>query len=133
MGLFNGELRPEEVFPFPETLTEEQAQNSAMFIDPITKFYEVSNCVDISFAHTDQQLYCHHIKGPALHKWSGPFMFVIIVWPDHLYCHKWPPRPIMVEHKWIKKEVNRIVQDGEARPLSFLYLRLHKQSSNTRL
>lgn len=41
MGLFNGELRPEEVFPFPETLTEEQAQNTAMFIDPITRFYEV--------------------------------------------------------------------------------------------
>ena len=42
MGLFNGELRPEEVFPFPETLTEEEAQNTAMFIDPITRFYEVS-------------------------------------------------------------------------------------------
>lgn len=41
MGLFNGELRPEEVFPFPEVLTEEQAQNTAMFIDPITRFYEV--------------------------------------------------------------------------------------------
>lgn len=42
MGLFNGELRPEEVFPFPETMTEEQAQNTAMFIDPITRFFEVS-------------------------------------------------------------------------------------------
>ena len=41
MGLFNGELRPEEVFPFPEALTEEQLQNTAMFIDPITRFYEV--------------------------------------------------------------------------------------------
>ena len=41
MGLFNGELRPEEVFPFPEVLTEEQSQNTAMFIDPITRFYEV--------------------------------------------------------------------------------------------
>ena len=42
MGLFNGELRPEEVFPFPETMTEEQAQNTVMFIDPITRFFEVS-------------------------------------------------------------------------------------------
>jgi len=41
MGIFNGELRPEEIFPFPEVLNDELAQNTAMFIDPITRFYEV--------------------------------------------------------------------------------------------
>jgi len=41
MGIFNGELRPEEVFPFPEVLTEEQNQNISMFLGPVEKFYEV--------------------------------------------------------------------------------------------
>jgi len=48
MGIFNGELRPEEVFPFPETLTEEQSQNTAMFLDPVEKFYEVCTILVVS-------------------------------------------------------------------------------------
>ena len=41
MGLFNGELRPEEVFPFPEVLTEDQSENISMSLDPVEKFFEV--------------------------------------------------------------------------------------------
>ncbi|XP_065886609.1 very long-chain specific acyl-CoA dehydrogenase, mitochondrial-like isoform X3 [Dysidea avara] len=43
MGLFNGELRPEEVFPFPEVLTEDQSENISMSLDPVEKFFEEVN------------------------------------------------------------------------------------------
>ena len=68
MAMFKGELHHEEVFPYPDgrhsgsqivdchfafkcmycivlvfpVLTEEQKQNVAMFVDPVTKFFTVS-------------------------------------------------------------------------------------------
>jgi very long chain acyl-CoA dehydrogenase len=43
MAMFKGELHHEEVFPYPDVLTEEQKQNVAMFVDPVTKFFTEVN------------------------------------------------------------------------------------------
>jgi very long chain acyl-CoA dehydrogenase len=40
MNLFRGQFYPNEVFPYPNVLNEEQKDNIKMLIDPISKFYE---------------------------------------------------------------------------------------------
>lgn len=42
MNIFRGQLQLNQVFPFPEILTEEQTETIKMLIDPIEKFYEVN-------------------------------------------------------------------------------------------
>lgn len=45
MNLFRGQLQTSQVFPFPEPLTEDQAETLKMFIDPVEKFFEVISIV----------------------------------------------------------------------------------------
>lgn len=43
MNLFRGQFSPNEVFPYPNVLTEEQKENVKMLIDPISKFFQEKN------------------------------------------------------------------------------------------
>lgn len=43
MNLFRGQFHPNELFPYPNILTEEQKENTKMLIDPIWKFFEEKN------------------------------------------------------------------------------------------
>ena len=43
MNIFRGQLQTSQVFPFPESLTEEQADTLKMLVDPIEKFFEEVN------------------------------------------------------------------------------------------
>ncbi|CAF0831038.1 unnamed protein product [Adineta steineri] len=43
MNLFRGQFSPNEVFPYPNVLNEEQKDNIKMLIDPISKFFEEKN------------------------------------------------------------------------------------------
>lgn len=43
MNMFKGELKSEQLFPFPEVLTPEQLENLQMFLDPTYKFFEEVN------------------------------------------------------------------------------------------
>ncbi|XP_022093866.1 very long-chain specific acyl-CoA dehydrogenase, mitochondrial-like [Acanthaster planci] len=43
MGLFKGEINLQEVFPFPEVLTPEMADETAMFVEPTHKFFQEVN------------------------------------------------------------------------------------------
>ena len=43
MNLFRGQFYPQEVFPYPNILNEEQKDNVQMLIEPITKFLEEKN------------------------------------------------------------------------------------------
>lgn len=42
MNIFRGQLQTNQVFPFPESLTEEQIDTLKMVVDPIEKFFEVT-------------------------------------------------------------------------------------------
>jgi very long chain acyl-CoA dehydrogenase len=42
MNLFRGQLRLDEIFPYPYSLNEEQRENLQALIDPSAKFFEVS-------------------------------------------------------------------------------------------
>lgn len=42
MNLFRGTLQASQVFPYPDALTEEQNETLKMYVDPVTKFFEVS-------------------------------------------------------------------------------------------
>lgn len=43
MNLFRGQFYPNEVFPYPNVLNDEQKDNVKMLLDPITKFFEEKN------------------------------------------------------------------------------------------
>ncbi|EDO39357.1 predicted protein [Nematostella vectensis] len=43
MALFNGKLEPEQVFPFPEVLTQDQEEELRAFVEPVSKFFEEVN------------------------------------------------------------------------------------------
>ncbi|CAF0824991.1 unnamed protein product [Adineta steineri] len=43
MNLFRGQFYPDEIFPYPNVLNEEQRDNVKMFIDPFWKFFEEVN------------------------------------------------------------------------------------------
>lgn len=43
MNMFRGQLQTSQVFPFPESLTEEQIDTLKMLVDPIEKFFEEVN------------------------------------------------------------------------------------------
>jgi len=43
MNLFRGQLRLEEVFPFPNTLNDEQRETLQSLVDPTAKFFEEKN------------------------------------------------------------------------------------------
>jgi hypothetical protein len=43
MNLFRGQFYPDEIFPYPNVLNEEQKDNVKMLIDPIWKFFEEKN------------------------------------------------------------------------------------------
>ena len=43
MNLFRGQFHPNEIFPYPNVLNEEQKDNVKMLIDPIWKFFEEKN------------------------------------------------------------------------------------------
>ena len=43
MNLFRGQFSPDEVFPYPNVLNDEQKDNVKMLIDPIWKFFEEKN------------------------------------------------------------------------------------------
>nr|XP_025043883.1 very long-chain specific acyl-CoA dehydrogenase, mitochondrial-like [Pelodiscus sinensis] len=43
MNLFNGQLVPDNVFPFPSVLSEEQTQFLQALVDPCTRFFEEVN------------------------------------------------------------------------------------------
>jgi hypothetical protein len=43
MNLFRGQFYPDEIFPYPNVLNEEQKENVKMLIDPIWKFFEEKN------------------------------------------------------------------------------------------
>lgn len=40
-NMFRGEVQTKEVLPYPYALTEEQRENIAMFVDPVTSFFTV--------------------------------------------------------------------------------------------
>ncbi|KYO26453.1 acyl-CoA dehydrogenase family member 9, mitochondrial [Alligator mississippiensis] len=42
-GMFMGQLRPEQVFPYPSALSEEQAQTLRELVPPVTRFFEEVN------------------------------------------------------------------------------------------
>lgn len=42
MNIFRGQIEPKQIFPFPNTLTEEQRDTLTMLVDPVSKFFEVS-------------------------------------------------------------------------------------------
>jgi very long chain acyl-CoA dehydrogenase len=46
MNLFRGQFYPNEVFPYPNVLNEEQKDNVKMLLDPISKFFEEKNDPD---------------------------------------------------------------------------------------
>ena len=41
MNLFRGQLKLDEIFPYPSSLTEEQRENLQALVDPTAKFFEV--------------------------------------------------------------------------------------------
>ncbi|XP_075213409.1 acyl-CoA dehydrogenase very long chain [Lycorma delicatula] len=43
MNLFRGQLQTNQVFPFPEVLSEEQTDTLKMLVDPVSKFFEDVN------------------------------------------------------------------------------------------
>lgn len=43
LNLFRGQFYPNEVFPYPNVLNDEQRDNVKMLIDPIWKFFEEKN------------------------------------------------------------------------------------------
>jgi hypothetical protein len=43
MNLFRGQFYPNEIFPYPNVLNDEQKDNVKMLIDPIWKFFEEKN------------------------------------------------------------------------------------------
>ncbi|XP_072033459.1 very long-chain specific acyl-CoA dehydrogenase, mitochondrial-like [Amphiura filiformis] len=43
MGLFNGQINPQQVFPYPEVLSDEQRDTLQMLVDPTTKFFQEVN------------------------------------------------------------------------------------------
>ncbi|KAI0224087.1 Very long-chain specific acyl-CoA dehydrogenase, mitochondrial [Lamellibrachia satsuma] len=43
MNLFRGQIAADQVFPFPEVLTEEQNETLQMLVDPVSKFFEEIN------------------------------------------------------------------------------------------
>lgn len=43
-NMFRGEVEASQLFPYPYALNEEQRENIAMFIDPVTSFFTVSKC-----------------------------------------------------------------------------------------
>ena len=43
LNLFRGQFYPNEVFPYPNVLNEEQKENVKMLIDPVWKFFEEKN------------------------------------------------------------------------------------------
>lgn len=40
-NMFRGEVETAQLFPYPYALSEEQRENIAMFIDPVTTFFTV--------------------------------------------------------------------------------------------
>lgn len=42
-NIFRGEVESSEVFPYPYNLTEEQKETVSMVVDPVTRFFTVSN------------------------------------------------------------------------------------------
>lgn len=42
-NMFRGELEASQVFPYPDTLTDEQRETIQMFVDPVTKFFTEVN------------------------------------------------------------------------------------------
>ncbi|XP_066266753.1 very long-chain specific acyl-CoA dehydrogenase, mitochondrial-like [Branchiostoma lanceolatum] len=42
-GMFMGQVAPEQVFPFPEVLDEEQKEFLQMLVDPVDKFFQEQN------------------------------------------------------------------------------------------
>ena len=43
MNLFRGQMKLEEVFPYPYSMTEEQRDNLQALVDPMAKFFEEKN------------------------------------------------------------------------------------------
>jgi very long chain acyl-CoA dehydrogenase len=43
MNLFRGQLRLQEIFPYPNTLTDEQRETLQALVDPTAKFFEEKN------------------------------------------------------------------------------------------
>ncbi|XP_068685928.1 very long-chain specific acyl-CoA dehydrogenase, mitochondrial-like [Montipora foliosa] len=43
MGLFRGDPKMQQVFPFPEVLNEEQEETLRAYVDPVSKFFEECN------------------------------------------------------------------------------------------
>lgn len=43
MGLFRGHINPDQVFPYPEVLSDEQRQNLEMLVEPTEKFFQEVN------------------------------------------------------------------------------------------
>jgi hypothetical protein len=41
MNMFRGQLNTNQVFPYPEVLTEDQSDTLKMLVDPVTKFFDV--------------------------------------------------------------------------------------------
>lgn len=41
-NMFRGEVETTQLFPYPYALSEEQRENIAMFVDPVTTFFTVS-------------------------------------------------------------------------------------------
>lgn len=42
MNMFRGQLNISQVFPYPEVLTEDQTDTLKMLVDPVSKFFDVS-------------------------------------------------------------------------------------------
>jgi very long chain acyl-CoA dehydrogenase len=43
LNLFRGQTKTDEIFPFPEVLTDDQKETLQLLIEPTTKFFEQAN------------------------------------------------------------------------------------------
>lgn len=42
MNIFRGELQTSQVFPYPQAMSQEQSDTLKLLVDPIEKFFEVT-------------------------------------------------------------------------------------------
>lgn len=41
MNMFRGQIQSNQIFPYPNVLTEEQKETLKMLVDPVEKFFDV--------------------------------------------------------------------------------------------
>ena len=76
MNLFRGQFYPDEIFPYPSVLNEEQKDNVKMLIDPIWKFFEEKN--DPAKNDQDEKVFFCSLKN--ILRYFFPKRFLMMLW-----------------------------------------------------